>query len=109
MVTNKAVARLIKVYGGLKMSNIITIKGKEISEDTIVEALKKHCGFTEDEPLKAGDVVRGAFGVRIITRCDTGRLAAYDLTGEFQMGESTLDSSYIKIGTLSELNKVFGQ
>jgi len=37
------------------MSKMINIKGKEISEDTIVEALKKHINFQEQEIPKAGD------------------------------------------------------
>ena len=37
------------------MSKMIKIKGREFSEDTIVEALKEHCGFKEE--IKAGDVV----------------------------------------------------
>jgi len=36
------------------MSKMITIKGKKVSEDTIVEALKKHIDFTIEKP-KAGD------------------------------------------------------
>lgn len=92
------------------MSKTINIKGKEISEDTIVEALKKHCGFTEkeEEPLKAGDVVRSDYsGIRIIVSTPEGRLAAYGLDGYRQGIESShCWRDYKKIGTL---NKIFIQ
>ncbi len=83
-----------------KMSKTINIKDKEISEDTIVEALKKHCGFTEDEPLKAGDVVRGYSEIRIIVG-NSGNLVAYGLDGHVYGSENApCWRDYKKIGTL---------
>ena len=104
MVSNETVAGLIKIYGGIEMSKMINIKGKEISENTIVEALKKHCGFIEDEPLKAGDVVKCIFGLRIIIKDEDGYLTSHTLNGKHQMGEGDfVGSGYKKIGTLDRI------
>ncbi len=86
----------------IKMSKIINIKGKEISEDTIIEALKKHCGFEEEPDLKAGDIVRNAYGTRIIVKDIGGLLMAYNLGGLEQADETNSAwKNYKKIGTLS--------
>ena len=104
MVNNKIIAELILNYGGIiDMSKTITIKGKEISEETIIEALKKHCGFTEVESLKAGDVVRGTNGIRIIVKGWNGTVISYKLNGGWQVDELDFDSSYRKIGTLDRI------
>lgn len=83
----------------LKMSKTINIKGKEISEDTIIEALKKHCGFTEKEPLKAGDVVRDYGEIRIIVSTPAEGLVAYGLDGH----SYSCWHGYKKIGTLDKI------
>jgi hypothetical protein len=50
----------------------IQIKGKMVSEDTIVEALKAHCGFAEEYTFKMGDVVelRPSGEKRLILKTD---------------------------------------
>ena len=84
------------------MINMINIKGKEISEDTIVEALQKHCGFEEEPDLKAGDIVRNRYGTRIIIKDIDGLLMAYDLSGREQADETdSAWKNYKKMGTLS--------
>ncbi len=95
----------VQIYGENKMSKTINIKGKEISEDTIVEALKKHCGFTEDEPLKAGDIVHNEYGdIRIIV-CNNGKeLIAYDVYGYRQSSETGRAwKTYKKISVLDTI------
>ncbi len=92
------------------MSNMINIRGKEISEDTIVEALKKHCGFEEEPLLKAGDIVRNECGeIRIIVDMDfTGKLAAFDINGKMQSKEgNSVWPTYRTIETLNILNPYF--
>jgi len=45
------------------MSKMITIKGKKVSEDTIVEALKKHIDFAMEKP-HSGDYYTNYFSER---------------------------------------------
>ena len=97
---------LLIFKGKNKMSKTINIKGKEISEDTIVKALKKHCGFEEEELLVAGDFVcNRKDSVRIIVEQDcTNKLIAINLFGEFESNECNFKSSgYKKIGTLDRI------
>ena len=82
---------------------MMNIKGKEIPEDIIIEALKKYCVFEGEPPLKAGDIVCGVNGIRIIVECCNGKLTAHDLSGEYQMNESDFGSVYTRIGRLDIL------
>ncbi len=92
-----------------EMSNMINIKGKEISEDTIVELLKKHFGAAFFEPLKAGDVVNDPHGeIRIIVENGKGGLRAFDSCGKDQHSDAghfingLWDGYYTRIGTLTD-------
>jgi hypothetical protein len=51
---------------GKDMSKMIKIGNREFSEDTIKEALKKHCDFEEKTELKLrhGDILENNKGVR---------------------------------------------
>ena len=96
----------VQIYGETEMSKTINIKGKEISEDTIVEALKKHCGFAEDEPLKVGDVVKSVYGLRIIVGNVNGILTSHSLDGILKHDGNLDEAGYTKIGTL---DRIFAQ
>jgi len=50
------------------MSKMIEIKGEKVSEETIIEALKKHCGFEEKKERKKFEPIKihgGCFVVSI--------------------------------------------
>ena len=99
----------VQIYGENKMSRMINIKGKEISEDTIVEVLKKHCGAAFFEPLKAGDIVNDPHGeIQIIVENGKGGLRAFDSCGKEQHSDAghfinrLWDGYYTRIGTLTD-------
>lgn len=46
------------------MENMIEIKGKQVSEDTIVEALRKHIGFEKKKKFEPIDIGRTTIAVR---------------------------------------------
>lgn len=92
----------------IKMSKMITIKGKDVSEDTIVEALKKHCGFVDELPLAAGDIVRNINGLRILVenQGNDNLLTSYGLDGAWQAGadaDGFHNCKYVKVGTLTDM------
>ena len=84
---------------------MIKIRGKQFSEDIIVEALQKHCNFEEEKPyiFQAGDVAKHRDGdYRIII--NFSRPISYDLYGN---KASTCQKDfelygYTKIGTLKD-------
>jgi len=89
------------------MSKMITIKGKKVSEDTIVEALKKHIDFTIEKP-HAGDYYTNNIGER--------RLVLYNRVGKHfeKSGYSIVNmfdfslvmfNNYTYFATLSELQE----
>ena len=90
---------------------MITIRGQEFSEDTIVEALKKHCGFEKkEEPyqFKEADIVKCGECVRIIVDIDEScikkTLISVTLAGvrRAQGQEAFEGNSYRKIGSLRD-------
>jgi len=86
---------------------MIKIRGKEFSEETIVEALQKHCNFEEKKYiLQAGDVVVNSDGQH---RVIVGYVQpiAYNLSGN-RMSEVQSEFEYFgykKIGTLTDFIK----
>jgi len=91
---------------------MITVKGKDFSEDTIVEALKKQCLFEEEkeeEPyvFKVGDVARNrADKARIILRIN-GEMRSINNKGiEESEGQHDFEVfGYKLIGVLSDFIK----
>ena len=83
---------------------MITIRGKQFSEETIVKALEKHCNFEQPYIFQLGDVVdNNVGGRRIIVRHKHG-LFAVNLCGIIMAeGQSEFEiSDYRKIGTLAD-------
>lgn len=87
------------------MSKMINIKGQNISEDTIVEALKKHCGFQKDYRFQAGDVALNHHDdIRIIC-APIDKLISIDKWGFWQNDNENFNAAgYRKVTTL---NKIF--
>jgi len=83
---------------------MVDVRGQQISEDTVVEALRKHCGFQEKYQFKAGDVAkcRGK-ALRIICRVD-GKLHSLALDGSLMSSGQTAFEfyDYEKIGELKD-------
>ena len=77
-----------------KKSEMITLptSGKVFSEDTIIEALKKHCNV-EQSQLRRGDVVRNSSGdLRLLTN-----QGAVSLTTGIQVNEFTTPWEYAQV------------
>ena len=88
---------------------MIPIRGKHVSEDTIVEALQKHCGF-EEKPyvFKVSDLAENRDGgKRIICPDSNGGVMSIDLSGfHMSSSQSSFDAlGYKKIGVLSDFIK----
>ena len=84
---------------------MVNVRGQQISEDTVVEALRKHCGFQEKYQFKAGDVAKcRSKALRIICRVD-GKLHSFGLDGSLMCsGQTDFELfSYEKIGELKDL------
>ena len=82
------------------------IKGKEFSEDTIAEALQKHCNF-EEKPyiFQAGDVVTCCGCSRIILETLSNEFISFDVRDgtELLKGQEMFETyRYKKIGTLTD-------
>lgn len=88
---------------------MITIRGKQFSEETIVEALEKHCNFEEEKYIfQPGDVVVNRGGdFRIIVGNVFSNFASYNLQGYKQsnLQEDFEYWGYKKIGTLTNYIK----
>lgn len=87
-------------------SMITLSNGVEISEDTIVSALKKAGIAVEPKHIfAAGDVARGRCGVRIIASGSSGLLTSYDLDGAtWSTGQKSFeDNSYKYLGKLRDM------
>ena len=85
---------------------MIEIKGQKISESTIIEALRKHCGFQETYQFQAGDVARNRWGEwRIIVRDSVGRIISCSINGRWEgTNQDTFEfCGYQKVATFSEL------
>ena len=82
------------------------IRGKEFSEETIVEALQKHCNFEEKKYIfKAGDVVINKEGeYRVIVQGFVDDLVSYDKRGgKMSSGQKEFEYwEYKKVGTLED-------
>lgn len=88
---------------------MITIKGKQFSEETIVEALMKHCNFEEEKEkyiFQAGDIAKFGIHLRIIVWVN-GNLVACDGGGYcVARGQAEFEScGYKKIGILTDFIK----
>lgn len=90
------------------------IRGKEFSEETIVEALQKHCNFEEKKKIdifQTGDVVLfddwgGNSFYRILLRYK-GELLSFNLDGQWvDKGQNHFKLlGYKKVGTLADFIK----
>lgn len=94
------------------------IRGKEFSEETIAEALQKHCNFEEKKKIdifQTGDVVLfddwgGNSFYRILLRYK-GELLSFDLNGQWLDKEHNKRQNhfkllgYKKVGTLADFIK----
>jgi len=91
------------------MSKMINIKGREISEETVIEALKKHCNFEEKFKEKyifqAGDIAVNCNKEKRIIVGTCGRLVSIDANGNEQSkSQQSFESwGYEKIGKLKDL------
>ena len=86
---------------------MITIDGREFSEDTIKAALKAHCEFEEKYVFKAGDVAKGDHStIRIIVMLE-GKLKSFNSNGDYMItGQEKFETmGYRKIGTISDYIK----
>lgn len=85
---------------------MITIKGKQFSEETIIVALEKHCNFKGEGTyiFKAGDVVVNSVGNHRVIVWRSGELASYSPQGYFQLvGQQEFENcDYKKVGILSD-------
>ncbi len=88
---------------------MIPVRGKQVSEATIVEALQKHCGFEEKKYVfQAGDVIVLGNSRDIYIIIDNhGVLESFWLDGiQREKGQAEFESKgYKKIGVLSDFIK----
>ena len=89
------------------MSNMVNIKGKQVSEDTAELALQEYFkSHPEEYQFRAGDVCREVHGgIRIIHQPLDKPLASICINGGFQSIRGQKDfvtASYKKIGVLSD-------
>lgn len=84
-VLNKLIEIRSKHFGRKEMDKMIDVKGKKVSESTVVEALEKHCGFEEKKEYvpQAGHVVQSWKGEErfVIKLGCSGELATIDKSG----------------------------
>ena len=82
---------------------MITVRGRQFSEDTIVAALKAHCNWLSYKP-EAGDVLSsGPHSIRIMIETG-GKLQAFGNDGRGVLSLSGLETAgYKKIGRISDI------
>lgn len=87
---------------------MLQIRGILFSEDTIVEALRKHINFQEIPELKAGDVASACNGYRLIVK-EPGKqkLWSFDFSGAIQNNDICTTNvkvdNYKKLTTIQEM------
>ena len=85
---------------------MITIKGKQFSEETVIEALEKHCNFKEPYVFQSGDIITFGNRLRIMLKIGS-ELTAFRSDG-IMMANSQKDFEgccYKKVGTLNDFIK----
>ena len=86
---------------------MITVRGKQFSEETIVTALRKHCNFGQPYIFQSGDIVTCNGFSRIILEISPGKLVAFDSNGyKGAVGQCKFEEcDYIKVGNLNNFNE----
>ena len=85
---------------------MIMIRGKGFSEDTIAEALQKHCNFEQPYVFQSGDIVICNGQPRIILKRKTGLVAFCTDGATASVGHYEFEvNNYVKIISLNDFKE----